>query len=74
MKHSQFLENMSGTRGLRAEYAKKLGVSLSFLSQIQSEAAVTPKRLYEKVIELTDGSVSLSDLTSESVCRDDKAD
>ncbi|RPD86301.1 transcriptional regulator [Neisseria weixii] len=64
---------MAETRGLRAEYAKKLGVSPSFLSQIQSGLSVTPKRLYKKVIELTGGSVSLSDLTSESVRKDDKA-
>lgn len=73
MKHSDFLKGMAETRGLRAEYAKKLGVSPSFLSQIQNGWSVTPKSLYEKVIELTDGAVSLSDLISETANKTDKA-
>ncbi|EEG33196.1 hypothetical protein NEISICOT_01381 [Neisseria sicca ATCC 29256] len=43
-----------------------MGLSLSFLWQIENRRAVTPKRCYENVILLTNGRVSVSDLISET--------
>lgn len=66
MTHAEFIKTLSTKRGARLEYAQKLGLSLSFLWQIENRRAVTPKRCYENVILLTNGRVSVSDLISET--------
>ena len=66
MTHAEFIKTLSTKRGARSEYAQKLGLSLSFLWQIENRRAVTPKRCYENVILLTNGRVSVSDLISET--------
>ena len=42
MTHSEFIKTLSEQRGAKTEYAKKLGLSLSFLWQIENGRAVTP--------------------------------
>ena len=59
MTHAEFIKTLSTKRGARSEYAQKLGLSLSFLWQIE-------KRCYDNVILLTNGRVSVSDLISET--------
>lgn len=65
MTHSEFIKMLSEQRGAKTEYAKKLGLSLSFLWQIENGRAVTPKRLYKDVMLLTKNKVSISELISE---------
>lgn len=65
MNHANFIKSCLVNRGDKTAYAKKIGISLSFLKQIETRMAKTPRSKFIKVIECTHGKVTLQDLISE---------
>lgn len=66
MKHSEFIKRLPSGKG---KYAETIGISRSFLSQIQAGTSKTPRRIYIKVIQETNGLVTLEDLVSEEIVK-----
>lgn len=52
----------SKPRGYRTEFAKKIGVSKSFLSQIETGRAKAPIEIAKKIEEITNQQVKKSEL------------
>lgn len=67
MQHFQFINEKLKAKGAKAQYAKELGISHSFLTQIKTRHSKTPKRLWEKVVRQTNGEVSLLELINEEL-------
>lgn len=68
MKHADYIKKLK-ERGSKAKYASEIGISASFLRQIEVGLAITPKRIYTKVVEATNGNVNLIDLINETITR-----
>lgn len=67
MEHASFIKNHLKKRGSKTEYAKAIGISLSFLRQIEMGLAKTPRSKYNKVIQQTNHQVSLEELVTEKI-------
>lgn len=60
MSLARYLANRP--RGFKAEFAKKLGISNSFLSQIESGRAKMPLRLAKHISVFTEGQVTKAEI------------
>lgn len=60
MKLIKYLSNRR--RGFKADFAKRLGISLSFLRQIETGAAKMPIAVAKHIESYTDGAVKKSDV------------
>lgn len=49
-------------RGFKSEFAKKLGISISYLRQVETGYSPMPAYLAKKIEEATNGEVTKSEL------------
>lgn len=67
LRHAEYIKECLVKRGSKTEYAKAIGISSSFLSQIEKGTSKTPRRIFNSVIAKTGNKVTLQDLLDESL-------